>query len=103
MRNAVHGGSSSSRPTCLAQDADREVGPGPVELEYVQLERVEPAASIAQAFGMTLPGGGHYGDAGYPKWTGDGRSLLLADRCVPDGPRGLVVFSLETGESSSGD
>jgi Tol biopolymer transport system component len=39
-----------------------------------------------------------FGDAGYPKWIGDGRSLLLADRCVPDGPSGLVVLSLETGE-----
>ena len=38
------------------------------------------------------------GEAGYPKWTADGRSLLLADRCTPDGPRGIVVFSLETGE-----
>jgi len=39
-----------------------------------------------------------FGDAGYPKWTGDGRSLVLADRCTPEGPRGIVVFSLETGE-----
>jgi Tol biopolymer transport system component/DNA-binding winged helix-turn-helix (wHTH) protein len=39
-----------------------------------------------------------HGDAGYPKWMADGKSLLLADSCVPDGPRGLVVFSLETGE-----
>jgi Tol biopolymer transport system component/DNA-binding winged helix-turn-helix (wHTH) protein len=38
------------------------------------------------------------GDAGYPTWIADGRSLVLADRCTPDGPRGIVVFSLETGE-----
>jgi DNA-binding winged helix-turn-helix (wHTH) protein len=37
------------------------------------------------------------GDAGYPRWIADGKSLLLADRCTPDGPRGIVVFSLETG------
>jgi Tol biopolymer transport system component/DNA-binding winged helix-turn-helix (wHTH) protein len=39
-----------------------------------------------------------FGDAGYPKWTADGRSLVLADRCTPDGSRGIVVFSLDTGE-----
>src|SRR5258708_6030551 len=39
-----------------------------------------------------------FGDAGSPKWIADGRSLLLADRCTPDGPRGIVGFSLETGE-----
>jgi Tol biopolymer transport system component/DNA-binding winged helix-turn-helix (wHTH) protein len=39
-----------------------------------------------------------FGDAGYPKWTANGRSLVLADRCTPDGPRGIVVFSLQTGE-----
>src|SRR5258708_718592 len=39
-----------------------------------------------------------FGDAGSPKWIADGRSLLLADRCTPDGPRGIVVFSLERGE-----
>ena len=37
-------------------------------------------------------------DIGYPTWTLDGASLLLADRCVPDGPRGIVLFSLATGE-----
>jgi len=36
--------------------------------------------------------------AGLPKWTADGNSMLLADRCKPDGPRGIVVFSLATGE-----
>jgi DNA-binding winged-HTH domains len=35
---------------------------------------------------------------GFPKWIDGGRSLLIMDRCVPDGPRGIVVFSLETGE-----
>lgn len=39
-----------------------------------------------------------HGDAGYPKWIADGRSLLLADSCAPEGPRGLVVFSRETGK-----
>ncbi|MEA2538787.1 MAG: hypothetical protein QOH35_153 [Acidobacteriaceae bacterium] len=39
-----------------------------------------------------------FGDAGYPKWMGDGKTLLLVDRCVPGGPRGIMVFSLETGE-----
>lgn len=39
-----------------------------------------------------------FGYAGNPNWTSDGKSLVLADRCVPDGPRGIVVFSLETGE-----
>ena len=29
--------------------------------------------------------------------TSDGRSLVLADRCVPDGPVSIVVFSMETG------
>ena len=38
------------------------------------------------------------GDVGYPNWTSDGRSLVLSDRCVPDGSKGIVVFSLETGE-----
>ena len=37
-------------------------------------------------------------EAGYPTWTADGRSLLLADRCAPDAPRGIVLFSLQTGE-----
>jgi Tol biopolymer transport system component/DNA-binding winged helix-turn-helix (wHTH) protein len=41
---------------------------------------------------------GPLGDAGYPNWTSDGKSMVLADRCTPDGPRGVVVFSLETGE-----
>jgi serine/threonine protein kinase len=39
-----------------------------------------------------------FGYAGAANWTSDGKSLVLADRCVPDGPRGIVVFSLETGE-----
>jgi Tol biopolymer transport system component len=34
---------------------------------------------------------------GHPEWTLDGKSLLLVDRCVPDGPYGIVVFSLDTG------
>jgi DNA-binding winged helix-turn-helix (wHTH) protein len=39
-----------------------------------------------------------YGAAGFPKWTPDGKSLVLADRCTPDGPMGIVLFSLATGE-----
>ena len=39
-----------------------------------------------------------WGDAGYPKWTADGKSLVLADSCAPGAPRGIVVFSLQTGE-----
>jgi len=39
-----------------------------------------------------------FGDPGQPKWTGDGKSLVLADSCVPGGPRGIVLFSLATGE-----
>jgi Tol biopolymer transport system component/DNA-binding winged helix-turn-helix (wHTH) protein len=39
-----------------------------------------------------------YGFAGYAKWTADGKSLVLADRCTPDTPPGIMVFSLETGE-----
>lgn len=31
-------------------------------------------------------------------WTLDGKSMLLNDRCVPNGPRGIVVFSFATGE-----
>ncbi|MDX6457565.1 MAG: hypothetical protein QOE55_1262 [Acidobacteriaceae bacterium] len=39
-----------------------------------------------------------WGDAGYAQWTADGKSLVLADNCAPDAPRGIVVFSLQTGE-----
>jgi Tol biopolymer transport system component/DNA-binding winged helix-turn-helix (wHTH) protein len=39
-----------------------------------------------------------YGDAGFPNWTPDGKSLVLVDRCTPDGPGGIVLFSLATGE-----
>jgi Tol biopolymer transport system component/DNA-binding winged helix-turn-helix (wHTH) protein len=38
-----------------------------------------------------------FGDAGQPQWTADGKSLILADSCVPNGRRGIVLFSLETG------
>jgi Tol biopolymer transport system component/DNA-binding winged helix-turn-helix (wHTH) protein len=37
-------------------------------------------------------------DTGAPAWTVDGKALLLLDRCVPGGPSGIVVFSLETGQ-----
>jgi Tol biopolymer transport system component/DNA-binding winged helix-turn-helix (wHTH) protein len=33
-----------------------------------------------------------------PAWTLDGKALLLGDRCVPDGPYGIVMFSLATGQ-----
>jgi Tol biopolymer transport system component/DNA-binding winged helix-turn-helix (wHTH) protein len=39
-----------------------------------------------------------YSEAGDPKWTGDGKSLVLADSCTPGAPPGIVVFSLQTGE-----
>jgi Tol biopolymer transport system component/DNA-binding winged helix-turn-helix (wHTH) protein len=39
-----------------------------------------------------------YGDAGYPRWIGDGKALLMVDACSPHGPRAIIVFSLETGE-----
>jgi Tol biopolymer transport system component len=39
-----------------------------------------------------------FGDAGWPQWTADGKSLLLADRCAPKQPSGIVLFSLLTGE-----
>ena len=31
-------------------------------------------------------------------WSPDGNFMLHSDRCVPNGPHGLVVFSFETGE-----
>jgi Tol biopolymer transport system component/DNA-binding winged helix-turn-helix (wHTH) protein len=37
-------------------------------------------------------------DAGGTQWTADGKSLLFGDRCTPDAPPGIVVFSLQTGE-----
>jgi Tol biopolymer transport system component len=39
-----------------------------------------------------------YGLAGFPQWTADGKSLVLADRCTPEAPVGIVLFSLTTGE-----
>ena len=36
--------------------------------------------------------------AGEPQWTLDGKSMLFGDRCVPNGPYGIVVFSLATGQ-----
>ena len=38
-----------------------------------------------------------FGEAGSPNWTADGKSLVLADRCNPGGPIGIVLFSMETG------
>jgi Tol biopolymer transport system component len=32
-----------------------------------------------------------------PSWTADGNSLVMADRCAPDSPQGIVVFSLING------
>jgi Tol biopolymer transport system component/DNA-binding winged helix-turn-helix (wHTH) protein len=39
-----------------------------------------------------------FGNAGFPQWADGGRTLVLADRCTPGAPRGIVAFSLETGE-----
>jgi hypothetical protein len=36
------------------------------------------------------------GDVGIPNWTSDGRSLVLSDRCVPDGQWRSSVFLLST-------
>ena len=38
-----------------------------------------------------------YGSVGHLNWTSDGESLILADRCVANGPSGVVVFSMVTG------
>ncbi len=35
-----------------------------------------------------------FGEAGQPKWTADGKSLVIVDSCVPDAPRGIMLFSL---------
>jgi Tol biopolymer transport system component/DNA-binding winged helix-turn-helix (wHTH) protein len=40
-----------------------------------------------------------FSEAGWPQWTADGESLVLADRCTTNGPRGIVLFSLLTGEN----
>jgi Tol biopolymer transport system component/DNA-binding winged helix-turn-helix (wHTH) protein len=37
------------------------------------------------------------GFLGHLNWTSDGMSLVLADRCVANGPSGVVVFSMDTG------
>jgi Tol biopolymer transport system component/DNA-binding winged helix-turn-helix (wHTH) protein len=39
-----------------------------------------------------------FGEAAWPQWTADGESLLLADQCTPKGPRGIVLYSLLTGD-----
>jgi Tol biopolymer transport system component/DNA-binding winged helix-turn-helix (wHTH) protein len=39
-----------------------------------------------------------FGEGGWPQWTAGGESLVLADRCTPMGPRGVVLLSLRTGE-----
>jgi len=39
-----------------------------------------------------------YGNAGWPIWTADGKSMVIADQCSPKGAIGLVLFSLATGE-----
>src|SRR5262249_47585365 len=39
-----------------------------------------------------------FGFAGFPQWADGGRTLVLADRCTPGAPRGIVAFSLETGQ-----
>ena len=60
-----------------------------------------PSASVVHKHNMLTISGDvvvEDGKAAYPRWIGNGKSLLILDRCVPDGPRGIVVFSLETGE-----
>jgi len=39
-----------------------------------------------------------YGNAGWPIWTADGKSMVIADQCSPKGAIGLVLLSLATGE-----
>jgi Tol biopolymer transport system component/DNA-binding winged helix-turn-helix (wHTH) protein len=36
--------------------------------------------------------------AGRPSWTPDSKAMVMLDQCTPGGPRGLVLFSLATGE-----
>jgi Tol biopolymer transport system component/DNA-binding winged helix-turn-helix (wHTH) protein len=36
--------------------------------------------------------------AGRPFWTPDSKGMVMLDQCFPGGPRGVVLFSLETGE-----
>jgi Tol biopolymer transport system component/DNA-binding winged helix-turn-helix (wHTH) protein len=38
-----------------------------------------------------------YGNAGWPVWTADGKSMVIADRCSAEGAIGIVLFSLATG------
>jgi Tol biopolymer transport system component/DNA-binding winged helix-turn-helix (wHTH) protein len=44
---------------------------------------------------MACPEFGHGNSA--IQWTANGKSLVFADRCAPDAPLGIVVFSLQTG------
>jgi Tol biopolymer transport system component len=39
-----------------------------------------------------------YGNAGWPVWTGDGKSLVIADQCSAEGAIGIVLFSLATSQ-----
>ncbi len=36
--------------------------------------------------------------AGRPSWTPDRKAMVMLDQCTPAGPRGVVLFSFETGE-----
>jgi Tol biopolymer transport system component/DNA-binding winged helix-turn-helix (wHTH) protein len=36
--------------------------------------------------------------AGRPIWTPDSKAMVMLDQCTPRGPRGVVLFSFETGE-----
>jgi Tol biopolymer transport system component/DNA-binding winged helix-turn-helix (wHTH) protein len=38
-----------------------------------------------------------YGYVPPVSWSADGKSLILGDRCAPDGPISIVVFSMDTG------
>jgi Tol biopolymer transport system component/DNA-binding winged helix-turn-helix (wHTH) protein len=39
-----------------------------------------------------------FGEAGWPIWTGDGKSLILLDQCAENTPHGIVLLSLSSGE-----
>jgi Tol biopolymer transport system component/DNA-binding winged helix-turn-helix (wHTH) protein len=39
-----------------------------------------------------------YGEGGWPVWMADGKSLIIVGSCKVDGPHGIVLLSLATGE-----
>jgi Tol biopolymer transport system component/DNA-binding winged helix-turn-helix (wHTH) protein len=38
-----------------------------------------------------------FGEAGWPIWTGDGKSLIVLDQCAENAPQGIALVSLSTG------